>query len=77
MKRWAAFGICIVLVAAVLFGCGGGSGGGAGSPEELFEEIKSVEFEKMSQVLPYVAPDERSLLVFAIDFNPSFAHAFS
>ena len=51
-------------------------GGGASSPEELFEEIKTVDFAKMSQVLPYIAPDEHALIVFAMDFAAGFAIAF-
>jgi len=71
--------IVAALLAAVL-GCGGGGGGkggGASSPEALFTEIKTVDIDRMSQVLPYVAPDEQSLIVFAMDFAGSFAVAFS
>ena len=80
MKYSAVSAIFAVLMAIAMIGCGGGGGsgkdGGAGSPEELFNKIKETNVAQMSDLVRYVAPDERSLLALMMDFAASFGIAF-
>ena len=81
MKYRAISAVLAVLMATTMIGCGGGGGGGgkdggAGSPEELFNKIKGTNVAKMSDLVQYVAPDERSLLALMMDFAASFGIAF-
>ena len=79
MKYRITGGILVVVVAIILIGCGGGGGGkggGANSPEELFDKIKETNVAKMSDLVEFVAPDERSLLALMMDFAASFTLAF-
>lgn len=64
----------LLALAISFFNCGVKKG--ASSPQELFNTLKTVDPNKMSQGIDYVAPDERSLLAFSMDFAMAFMFAF-
>ena len=77
MKYRVIVGLLALVLMIGIAGCGKDADSGASSPEDLFNELKAIEISKLSQAVAYIAPDERPLVVFVMDFTASFSIAFS
>lgn len=65
----------IVLAVFMLFGCASTGGDGASSPKKVFQKIKKIGRENLTEYIHLIAPSDRALTALSLDLSAAMAMA--
>ncbi len=77
MRTFRTLLIALLAAGLLLPGCSKSGGGGASTPQALFDDLKGKNPENFSEIVNYIAPDELPFMSFSMDVMAAFMTGFS